>query len=422
MSRAGKKLDVSDVPVRSLMEFDACTRCGECSIKCPTGGEAEEKEERTPRGKIRVIKKIRKIEGNPVRRALASEERLQAMRSDLAKNLYECTICGMCGEVCPLSLDTIQMWEALRRAAVRSGIAPMETHKALISSIENYDNPWMQPRAQRGRWVRKHPSVLDATKEKVDVLYYVGCTASYDPEIMRVADNLAEILIASGVRVGILGKDEKCCGSTLMRLGETDIAKKLAVQNIELFRSTGAETIVTACAGCFKTLVQDYPVLTGERPPVKHVTQLLAELLQGGKIPLSKDAERVKVTYHDPCHLGRHTKMYEWPREVLRRLPEVELVEMERSREQARCCGAGGGLKTLDQSLALKIAGKRIEDAEQKGVSVLVTSCPFCEQTLSEAARGRGGRMAVKDITDIIVERMARRAGNDATIKSPAGE
>jgi len=408
MSRAGRKLDVSGVPVKSLVGFDACTRCGECSIKCPTGGEAEEKEERTPRGKIRAVKRIRRIEGNPVRRVLAGEERLQAMRSDFARSLYECTICGMCGEACPLSLDTIQMWEALRGAAVRSGLGPMEAHEALIGSIENYDNPWMQPRAQRGRWARRHPNVLDATKEKVDLLYYVGCTASYDPEMARVAENLADILQSAGIRVGTLGKEEKCCGSTLLRLGEVEMARKLAKRNVEAFRSTGASTIVTACAGCFKALLQDYPALTGERLPVKHVTQLLAELLRAGRIPLSADAGPAKVTYHDPCHLGRHTKMYDWPREILGRLPGIQLVEMERTREKARCCGAGGGLKTLDQGLALKVAAKRIEDAEQTGASVLVTSCPFCEQTLSEAARGRGGKIAVKDITELVVERMAR--------------
>lgn len=406
MSRTVRKLDISDVPVKSVVEFDACTRCGECSVKCPTGGEAEDREERTPRGKIRAIKRIRRIEGNPVRRALAGEERLQAMRSDFAKSLYECTICGMCGEACPLSLDTIRMWEALRGAAVKSGLGSMEAHKALISSIENYDNPWMQPRGQRGRWAKNHANVLDATKEKVDVLYYVGCTASYDPEIMRVAENLAAILHSAGIRVGILGKEEKCCGSTLLRLGETDKARKLAEQNVEIFRSTGAGTIVTACAGCFKMFSQDYPALTGVRLPVKHVTQLLAELLGAGKIPLKACAGQTKATYHDPCHLGRHTKMYDWPREVLGRLPGITLVEMERTRERARCCGAGGGLKTLDQALALKVAAKRIEDAEQTGASVLVTSCPFCEQTLAEAARSRGGKIAVKDITELIVERM----------------
>jgi len=408
MSGARRRLDVSDVPVRSLVEFDACTRCGECSIKCPTGGEADEKEERTPRGKIRAIKRIRRIENNPLRRALAGEKRLETMRGELARSVYECTICGMCGEACPLSLDTIRMWEAMRSSAVKSGIGPMEAHRALISSIENYDNPWMQPRAQRGRWAKRHPEILDATKGEVDVLYYVGCTASYDPEVMRVAENLAEILRSAGVKVGMLGKEEKCCGSTLLRLGEVGMAKKLAEENVKLFRSIGAGTIVTACAGCYKTLSQDYPELTGERLPVKHVTQLVAELLRAEKIPLSARGEQVWVTYHDPCHLGRHTKMYDWPREILGRLPGVTLVEMERNREKARCCGAGGGLKTLDQGLALRIAAMRIEDAEKTGASVLVTSCPFCEQTLSEAARGRSGKIAVKDITELVVERLAK--------------
>lgn len=406
--RATKRLDLSDVSVRSLVEFDACMRCGECSVKCPTGGEAEEKEERTPRGKIKAIRKIRKIESNLVRRALTSDERLEKLKEGAARAAYECTICGMCGEACPLSLDTIQMWESLRTAMVKSDLGPMDAHDALIKSIENYDNPWMQPRMQRGRWAKKHANVLDATKERVDLLYYVGCTASYDPEIMRVAENLADILGFAGLKVGILGKDEKCCGSTLLRLGEKEKARNLAGQNIEIFRKTGAKRIVTACAGCYKTLLQDYPPLTGERVPVVHVTQLLSEMLKEGKISISKSADAATVTYHDPCHLGRHTKMYEWPREILRNLPGISLVEMERTREKSRCCGAGGGLKTLDQNLTQKIAEKRIEDAEATGATVLVTSCPFCEQTLSEAAHRRGDRIKVMDITDLLIQRIAK--------------
>jgi len=407
VSRADKKLDLSPVPARSLMAFDACTRCGECSIKCPVGGEAEEKEERTPRGKIRAVKRIRRTEANPIRRALASEEKVDRMRRELARSLYECTVCGMCSEACPLSLDTIRMWESLREAMVTSGLGPLEEHAALVRSIENYGNPWMQPSAQRGRWARRFKNIADATKEKVDVLYYVGCTASYDPEVVRVAENLATILHAAGLRVGILGKDEACCGSTLLRLGETGKAKKLAEANIAMFRKTGAGTVVTACAGCYKTILQDYPRLTGEKVPVKHTTQLLAELIQSGAVPLSKKAEGVTVTYHDPCHLGRHTKMYEWPRRIISQLPGVTLVEMERSREKARCCGAGGGLKTLDQGLAMKVAEKRMEDAEAIGAPVLVTSCPFCMQTLAEAARGRGGKIKVVDITELVVQRLA---------------
>jgi heterodisulfide reductase subunit D len=175
---------------------------------------------------------------------------------------------------------------------------------------------------------------------------------------------------------------------------------------VKLFKKTGAKKIVTACAGCYKMLFQDYPKLTGEKLPVVHVTQLLAEMIEKGLIQLKKDAETLTVTYHDPCHLGRHTEMYDWPRKILANLPGIKLIEMERTREKSRCCGAGGGLKTLDRDLVGKIADKRIDDACMTGASVIVTSCPFCEQTLSDAARAKGDKVKVLDITDLIVKSM----------------
>jgi len=347
-----------------------------------------------------------RTQSNPIRKAITGEEKLDRMTSDLAKSIYECSICGMCGEACPLSLRTIEMWESLREAMVENGLGPMEPHLSLIKSIENYDNPWMQPRTQRARWAKRYANIIDATKEQVDLLYYVGCTASYDPEINVVANNLAKIFEAAGLKMGILGKDEKCCGSTLLRLGEKEKAKALALENVNLFKKTGAKKIVTACAGCYKMLFQDYPKLTGEKLPVVHVTQLLAEMIEKGLIPLKKDAEALTVTYHDPCHLGRHTEMYDWPRKILANLPGIKLIEMERTREKSRCCGAGGGLKTLDRDLVGKIAGQRIDDAIAAGASMIITSCPFCEQTLSDAARAKGDKVKVLDITDLIVRSM----------------
>ena len=404
MKRDKIRIDLSSVPAKSLVEFDACTRCGECSIICPTGGEAEQVEERTPRGKIRAVRKVVRTLRNPLRAALTSEKKMERMLSDLSESVYQCSICGMCMEACPLSLRTIEMWESLRRSLVDSGLGPKEPHEALVKSIENYDNPWMQPRTQRARWAKKIKSIVDATKEKIDILYYVGCTASYDPEINRVAQNLASIAEKAGLRMGILGKAEKCCGSTLLRIGEYERARKLALENVDIFRRTDADRIVTACAGCYKTLAQDYPSLTGARLPVFHTTQLLAELLSEDRLPLKKDPPGLAVTYHDPCHLGRHTQMYDWPREIISRLPGVTLVEMERNRERSRCCGAGGGLMTLNQELVFRIAGMRIEDAERTGTRVLVTSCPFCQQTLVEAARRRDNSVKVIDITDLVIE------------------
>lgn len=408
MVLARKKLDISKIPIESLVEFDACSRCGECAIYCPTGGEIEEKESRTPRGKIQSVKRIVKTQRNPIRRRLVSNEKMEKMLSDLADSVYECSICGMCGEACPLSLRTIEMWESMRESLVASGLGPLKQHEALIKSIENYDNPWMQPRTQRDRWARTAKNMLDARKVPIDLLYYVGCTASYDPEVNIVAKNLADILSATGMTVGTLGKDEKCCGSTLLRLGEVEKARALAKQNVELFKKTKAKRIVTTCAGCYKTLFQDYPRLTGEKLPVVHVTQLLVELIEQGKIGLKETDKKELVTYHDPCHLGRHTKMYDWPRKLLNLIPGITLVEMERTRERSRCCGAGGGLKTLNQELAFKIAEKRIEDAEATGASILVTSCPFCKQTLVEGARRRGDKIKVLDITELVSDRIAR--------------
>lgn len=405
---ARRKLNLSQIPVENLVGFDACTRCGECAIYCPTGGEVEEKEERTPRGKMRALKKIIRTERNPIRSALTSEEKMDKMLADLARNAYECSICGMCGEACPLSLRTIEMWESLRECLVDSELGPLEPHETLTKSIENYDNPWVQPRSQRGKWARNLKNIVDASKQPVDMLYYVGCTASFDPEVIKVAKNLAEIASSAGMIVGILGKDEKCCGSTMLRLGEKEKAHKLAEENIQLFRKTKAKRIVTACAGCYKTLAQDYPKLTGEKIPVIHTNQLLYELLSEGKLPINGTGKRIKVTYHDPCHLGRHTKLYDWPRKVLALLPNVELIEMERTKEKSRCCGAGGGLKTLDQDLVYRISEKRIEDAERTEASILITSCPFCEQTLSEGARRRGGKMRVMDIAELVASMLKK--------------
>ncbi len=399
-----KELDISKLDVLSLIRYDACTRCGECTTTCPTGGEAQEDEFVTPRGKILRLREFYKAQYGLKAKLFGPKEIPQDQLAELSKRAYECTICGQCKTVCPAHLDTIEMWENMREFLVHNGLGPMPEHDQLIKSIENYDNPWMQPRTQRSRWARrleKDIKVKDVLKEKCEVLYFVGCTAAYDPNIKEMALNTARILSKAKVDFGTLGNEEGCCGSTLLRTGLIDNARKMAEKNIEMFERASPSIIVTSCAGCYKTIRQDYPKIGKVQPKVMHITEMVNELLDSGKLVLDKRIDQ-KVTFHDPCHLGRHNGLYEEPRRILRYVPGLELVEMERNRSESRCCGAGGGVKTAFPDLAQKISDLRTDDAEASGADILTTSCPFCYQSLKTSIDARGSRLKMTDLMELV--------------------
>jgi len=399
-----KKLDISKLDVLALMQYDACTRCGECTSTCPTGGEAQDVELVTPRGKILRLRDFYMRQYGLRARLLGPRDIPQEQLAELASRAYECTICGQCKTVCPAHLDTIQMWENMREFLVANGLAPLPAHEQIIKSIENYDNPWMQPRTQRSRWskrLEKEVKIKDSLKDHAEVLYFVGCTAAYDPNIKDMAINSARALAKASVDFGTLGNEEGCCGSTLLRTGLLEPAKKMAMKNIELFERAKPSLIVTSCAGCYKTIRQDYPKVGKVSAKVVHITQFMAELIDSGKLKLDRRVVGV-ATFHDPCHLGRHNGLYEEPRKILASVPGLMLVEMERSRDEARCCGAGGGVKTAFPELAQKISSLRIEDAEKTGADMLVTSCPFCYQSLKAAIESKGSKLKMMDLAEVV--------------------
>jgi heterodisulfide reductase subunit D len=399
-----RKLDISKLDVLSLMRYDACTRCGECTSTCPTGGEAQDVELVTPRGKILRLKEFYRSQYGIRAKLLGPKEIPEDQLEELASRAYECTICGQCRTVCPAHLDTIEMWENMREFLVSNGLAPLPAHEQIVKSIENYDNPWMQPRTQRSRWskrIEKEVRIKDATKEKCDVLFFVGCTAAYDPNIRDMAIDTARVLSRAGTDFGTLGNDEGCCGSTLLRTGLLESARGLARKNIERFEKVSPSVILTSCAGCYKTIRQDYPKVGKVGAKVVHVTQFVNELLDSGKLKLERKVEGV-VTFHDPCHLGRHNQLYDEPRKILKAIPGLKVVEMERAREEARCCGAGGGVKTAFPELAQKISTLRVEDAERTGAEILATSCPFCYQSLKAAIETKGSKLKMVDIMELV--------------------
>jgi Fe-S oxidoreductase len=326
---------------------------------------------------------------------------------ELVKFLYTCTTCGACEMNCQRLQDKepLQVNETLRAQLVRDGIGPMTEHKSLIKSIINYDNPWLQPRTQRDRWARKIP-VKDVSKEKAETLYFVGCTAAFDNTLWRVTQNTAKILLHAGVDLGMLGKKEICCGSPVARIGDRETFITLAKRNIELLNDAEVKEIVTFCPGCYRAIKYDYKEVPGVpelNAQVYHATEYIDKLIREEKLEITGELP-MRVTWHDPCHLGRHCGIYEEPRRILKAIPGTELLEMERIKDQSWCCGGGGGVRTAFMDFAQKTATKRIKEAKNTGAQAIVTECPFCEQNLGDALGKMDEDMELYDLTELLMK------------------
>ncbi len=400
--------------IRPLMEYRneawKCWKCGFCRMSHPEEQQTHKYSDNCPRGTRYRFDSFYGIGTQELIRALTCDPpELDITDPEVAKRIqqivYTCPQCGACQTNCNPTkhLEPANASIALRRWLVEQGLGPLPEHQPLVKSIMNYDNPWMQPRAARQKWAKKR-KVKDASKEEVEVLYYPGCTASYDPYIQPVAGWVTEVLNAADVDFGILGKKEICCGSTVMRVGDMDNFRKIRAKNLESLNSTTAKVIVTACAGCFSTLTHEYKDdLNAE---VKHMVEFMDDLIQEGRLTFTKSLD-LEVTYHDPCHVGRYCGVYDAPRNILNALPGVKFTEMQRIREYSWCCGAGGGCRTAyPEEIAGFAAEARLEEAYSTGARTLVTACPFCEQNLGENAKRTHDRfgMEVRDIMELVYQ------------------
>jgi heterodisulfide reductase subunit D len=235
------------------------------------------------------------------------------------------------------------------------------------------------------------------------IIYFPGCTATY--RMKEISHAAVKIFKKAGVEFKVLGEDEWCCGSVMLRTGNIPEAEVLIDHNLEALRAAGATKVVTTCSGCYKTISHDYKERRGDLGfEVVHLPQLVKELVDQGKLKFKQN--NIKVTYHDPCHLGRHTGMYDIPRDVIKAIPGVELVEMGRSREFARCCGAGGGMLSGNKDISTNIGQDRIKDASATGAVILTTPCPFCTLHLSAQAQETGVDIKVMDFSEFVLENL----------------
>lgn len=319
---------------------------------------------------------------------------------------YLCTSCGACEMNC-LRLnekEPLKAAEALKTRLIELGIGPLPAHKELLNSIKNYDNPWLKPRARRRDWA-KGLDVKDFAKEKCEYLFFAGCTPAFDPLLQHEIQNVINILNKIDVSVGIFGEKEICCGSPAIRIGDRETFFGLMKRNLELFKEFGVKKIITHCAGCYHVLKYDFPEVPGIPKidfEVLHITEVLSRLVEEGKIKFTKEVP-MSVTWHDPCHIGRHGGIYEEPRDILKAIPGIHLVEMERIKDQAWCCGAGAGVKTAYPEYAFRIASERIEEAKETGAEAISTCCPYCEQNLIEPIKRNKEKLKMYDLMDLML-------------------
>jgi Fe-S oxidoreductase len=290
----------------------------------------------------------------------------------------------------------------LRSAVVEGGRIP-NTVKVALQSVFTQGNPLTFSREDRAGWVGDLSVRLLSEEPKAEYLFYVGCTPSYDPRIQNATRTLVKVFTRSGVDFGILGQEESCCGSEVRRLGEAGLFEMLVEENLELWQGYGVRKVVTVSPHCYNTLKKDYPI---DALDLFHYTEILAHLLSEERLTLQRELNKT-VTYHDPCYLGKHNQIFDAPRSILKQIPGLRFVEMDRSRERSLCCEGGGGRMWLEgTNIEERLAHQRVQEAIEVGAEVLATACPFCVLTLEDAVKIRGleEQIQVVDILELIAQ------------------
>jgi len=360
--------------------FKRCFQCGLCDTVCPWN-------------RVRNFS-MRKL----VREATFGLTEIES------EDIWLCTTCGRCPQQCPRDVKQIESGVSLRRIATEYGVfpAPVKPVRTINAGLVGQGNPFGEDREKRAAWA-EGLSVKPFT-EGVEILYFPGCYLSYDPRLKKVARATANILNLAGVDFGILGPKENCCGESIRKTGDEELFKRLAKENIKTFIDNGVKKILVSSPHCYHTFKNEYPEFRVNFDVV-HISQFLFELVNEGRLQLKKDY-RKKVTYHDPCYLGRHNGIYDEPRGVLKKIPGLELNEMVESSSDSLCCGGGGGRVWMETQKGERFSDLRIEQALGVGAEVLATSCPYCITMLEDSRLTMDvlEKIEVKDITEIIQE------------------
>jgi Fe-S oxidoreductase len=318
--------------------------------------------------------------------------------------IWDCTACGNCNEVCPVGVKHVDTIKALRESMVMERAVMPSMVSRTLKSIEDRGYPWRGTTLTRTDWTHGLDIKTLAEDSDVDILYWVGCTEALESKSVNIAKAMGKLFKLAGIKAGILGTEESCCGEPARRLGNEYLFQVQAEKNIERMKSYNVRKIVTACPHCYDTIKNAYPDFGGEFKVIDH-TQFIANLLNEGRLRIHKGEKRL-VTYHDPCCLGRYNSIYEPPRQILNNMPDVTVVDMKLNRERSFCCGGGGGHMWLEENLGRRIGEMRFEQAIDTGAQIVATACPFCQQMFDDATKTKGfdNSPKITDIAELIAE------------------
>ena len=360
--------------------FKLCFQCGLCDAVCPWN-------------KVRQFS-MRKL----IREAAFGLTEIEE------EDLWRCTTCGTCPDQCPRGVKQIDLSIALRRVATEYEVFPASVKSARTAraSLISEGNPLQGERAKRADWA-KDLSVKPFTDD-MEVLYFVGCYLSYDPRMRKVATATANILKKAGVEFGILGEKENCCGESIRKIGSEKVFKDLAKKNIKTFIDQGVKKIIVSSPHCYHTFKNEYPEFMVHFDVV-HMSEYILELINDGRLELKGEFKH-KVTWHDPCYLGRHNNIYDQPREVLKKISGLKFVEMEAHGKKSLCCGGGGGRIWMDTPQEERFSDIRIKQANEVDATILATACPYCITNFEESRLNLEyeDKIVIKDITEIVDE------------------
>ncbi|MBT8338508.1 MAG: (Fe-S)-binding protein [Desulfatitalea sp.] len=355
--------------------FRKCMQCGTCSALCPWTD----------------------IPGHPFNiRRLIQQVAFGDEGFEHDDILYACTTCRLCESMCPRGVELVDFVRTMRQLVTQTGFYP-NAYREVIYSLRTFGNPWSQKRENRLSW--KKDLRIPTYKKGTDYLLFGCCTNAFDPDRQRSLYAFARLLQQAGVSFGILGKEETCCGESIRKIGAQEDFTALAQHNTDIFLEKGVETIITLSPHCHHIFKTAYPDLAAQ-VKIIHYTEMLETLLADGRLT-PREQPPINVSYHDPCYLGRHTGIYDAPRNIIHHIQGVQLVELRKNKKYSQCCGGGGGRIWMGGDSG-KLANVRVRDAMDKEAETLLTACPYCTSMLDYSATVLGGQIRVMDLAEYV--------------------